>query len=142
MKEEQRRSRVYRSTERDAEAAEKLGISVAAFRQWRLSRGLASKSRPGPDFTMRDEARRMEAYRRAESDADAAARAKVSVHAFRKWRQQRDLPAKGKPGRKVDDKVRERVVRASATDAEAARALGVARRTVSHWRTMRGIERR
>lgn len=136
---ERARGRAYKLSGSDADAADRLGVSIAAFRQWRIARGLQSKRAKGRPLEAATEEARLRAYRTTDSDVEAAAALSMGLDAFRAWRRTRGFKAKGRPARKVDFEKRRRVISATSTDAEAARKLKISRRAVAWWRRTRDL---
>jgi hypothetical protein len=108
--EERRRRRAYRWARTDAEAAERLGMPVAAFRGWRRTRLLPSKTlkarmrdkkpKGGQRLSAEEESRRRQAYESTASDAEACRLLGVRPETFWTWRTSRGLPPKRPRGRR------------------------------------------
>jgi hypothetical protein len=108
--EERRRRRAYRYAPSDAQAAMRLGLSLATFSTWRRSRGLPPRRRlalqqkrlkPALQSLARgEEARRRAAFETARTDREAAQALGMRWETVAQWRRDRGLPAKNRTGRR------------------------------------------
>lgn len=141
---EARRIDAYHETTSDGEAARRLGMRPIAFAEWRRRRDVPAKHpRPGnPILGVREQSRRLAAYRAEATDGDVARALGISRNAFRTWREIQSLPAKRDRPARIDRREETRrleAYHAADSDEAAARALGVGVGGFNWWRQQQGL---
>lgn len=141
---EVRRIEAYQSTGSDGEAARLLRLPHITFAYWRMRRGLPAKHpRPGNAILSRaEQARRLAAYRKSETDGEAARALGMPRPAFRSWRDLQGLAAKNPRSSRIDQAEEARRVaayHATNSDEEAAASLGIGIGGFKWWRQQRGL---
>lgn len=137
-REEERRRRAYARCPSDRSAAHSLRMPPRTFSAWRAARRLPPKGTGIREpLTKRECARRDRAYATSATDAEAARRLGISLSAFAQWRTSaRKPPKRARGGRSLpvgEAERRWRAIRASATIAAAARAIGLAPDRLREW---------
>lgn len=109
--EERRRLQAYRSTRRDVEAAQRLGLKIMTFRLWRIRRGLKARGvgyqRPGNQLSRKELARRRQVVLKARSVREAARELQLDVFHLYRFMRIHGLPT---PRRSLEGRERHRPV--------------------------------
>lgn len=136
-----RRMLIFESTNSDREAALQASVKMAAWRMWRMHRGLQSPQHAKQvDEARRNLEDRMQAWRESSTYPEAAKRLGISVGAFSMWARKEGLVPQHRVrgnGKEAGFGKDDRYLRAYEecfSDAEAARMLGVPVAAFSRWR--------
>lgn len=143
---------IYERTGTDAEASALYGCHKDTWGIWRRTLGWPAKRqggnlwRPATKFlTVEESERRMAVYNmgRRITTKEAALRLGITANCYKAWLRQHDLvnkhDARGGKLRLAEERRRMAAYREAATDAAAARRLGLPQPDFHKWRVSRGL---